>query len=64
MEDEDQELAASIIRHIRTLMKEILKLKQDKPDQVRIAESNWLIGMIVLYMFLILWSTWLIGMNM
>lgn len=34
-EEEDQETVAKIIQHIRFLMKEILKLKTEKPDQVR-----------------------------
>ncbi|XP_069986129.1 THO complex subunit 5 homolog [Penaeus vannamei] len=32
-EEEDQETVAKIIQHIRFLMKEILKLKTEKPDQ-------------------------------
>ncbi|KAK8407639.1 hypothetical protein O3P69_002291 [Scylla paramamosain] len=32
-EEEDQRLVASIISHVRTTMKEILKLKQDRPEQ-------------------------------
>lgn len=33
-EEEDQRLVTSIINHVRTTMKEILKLKQDRPEQV------------------------------